>query len=58
MELTLDVASEMCPHCGSVNLLSGFTEVLVYTCRQCGRVVGLSNDPEVDRIFGPADEGQ
>ncbi len=58
MELTLEIATEMCPHCGSVNVMSGFSKVLVYTWRNCGRVVRLSSDPEVDSIFGPADEGQ
>lgn len=41
MELTLDVAAAKCPHCGAVNLLSGFSKVLVFTCRECGDVVRL-----------------
>ena len=36
MELTLDVASELCPHCGAVNLFSGFSRMMAFTCRQCG----------------------
>ena len=39
MELTLDVASEICPHCGAVNLFSGFSRMLAFTCRQCGKAV-------------------
>jgi uncharacterized protein (DUF983 family) len=39
LELTLEVASEMCPHCGSVNLFPGFSKMLAFTCRQCGKAV-------------------
>jgi hypothetical protein len=39
LEITLDVASEMCPHCGSVNLFPGFSRMLGFTCRQCGKAV-------------------
>ena len=39
LEITLDVASEMCPHCGSVNLFPGFSKMLAFTCRQCGKAV-------------------
>ena len=39
LEITLDVASEMCPHCGSVNLFPGFSRMLAFTCRQCGKAV-------------------
>jgi hypothetical protein len=39
MELTLDVSSAMCPHCGSVYLLPGFSDMFIFTCRSCGRVV-------------------
>jgi ribosomal protein S27E len=39
MQLELDVASERCPHCGSVNLLPGFSQMLAFTCRSCGRAV-------------------
>jgi hypothetical protein len=41
MELTLDVASEVCPHCGSVNLFPGFSRMLAFNCRQCGKAVLL-----------------
>ena len=37
LELTLEVASEVCPHCGSVNLFPGFSRMLGFTCRQCGK---------------------
>jgi Zn finger protein HypA/HybF involved in hydrogenase expression len=39
LELTLEVASEVCPHCGSVNLFPGFSRMLGFTCRQCGKAV-------------------
>jgi hypothetical protein len=40
MELSLAVASELCPHCGSVNLFPGFSKMLAFTCQNCGRGVG------------------
>jgi ribosomal protein S27E len=52
MELTLDVATEKCPHCRSVNLLPGFSKLLVFTCRNCERVVRLSDGPDIERFFG------
>ena len=39
LELSLDVASEKCPHCGGVNLFPGFSSMLAYTCRNCGQAV-------------------
>jgi len=39
MQLKLEVASERCPDCRSVNLLPGFSEMLAFTCRSCGRAV-------------------
>lgn len=52
MELTLDVCTEMCPHCRSVNVLAGFSEMMAFTCRECGKVVRLSDGPNVERFFG------
>jgi hypothetical protein len=52
-----DVATEMCPHCGDVNLFPGFTEMQAYTCRKCGKFVRLSDDPNLERFFGP-EEGR
>lgn len=34
-----DVASAMCPHCGSVNLFPGVTKMLAYVCHECGKPV-------------------
>ena len=39
LEITLDVASAMCPHCGLVNLFPGFSKMLAFTCQQCGKAV-------------------
>jgi hypothetical protein len=39
MQLNLDVASERCPFCSSVKLLPGFSQMLAFTCRLCGRDV-------------------
>ena len=41
MQLSLDIASEQCPHCGAVNLFPGFSPMMAYTCRQCGEAVNL-----------------
>src|SRR5437868_7696886 len=42
MELTLDVSSAVCPHCGAVKLLPGFSKVLAFTCERCGEVAKLA----------------
>jgi hypothetical protein len=36
MELTLDLCTEMCPHCGKVNVIAGFSQVMAFTCSNCG----------------------
>jgi hypothetical protein len=41
MELALDVAIAMCPHCRAVNLFPGFTRVGAFVCRECGKAVAL-----------------
>jgi hypothetical protein len=52
MQLSLDVASAKCPHCGAVHLSPGFSELRAFTCKQCGVVTKLADDPMVDRLFG------
>ena len=42
MELTLDVATEMCPHCNAVNVFTGFSKMFGFTCKQCGKAVMIS----------------
>jgi len=39
MELTLDVATARCPHCGAVNVFPGFSSMLVFICHHCGKPV-------------------
>ncbi len=56
MELTLEMDSAMCPHCGAVNLFPGFSRILAFTCKECGEVARLSDDPDIDRFFGKSDE--
>jgi hypothetical protein len=41
MQLKLDVATERCPYCRSVNLLPGFSKTFAFTCRSCGRAVAV-----------------
>jgi ribosomal protein S27E len=50
MEAGLEFATEKCRHCGNVNLIPGFSVMMVYTCRECGEVVQLSDDPQIDRF--------
>jgi hypothetical protein len=56
MGASLDVASEQCPHCKSVNLFPAFSKMMVYTCCHCGEVVRLSSGPDIDVIFGREEE--
>ena len=37
LELTLEVACEVCAHCGSVNLFPGFSRMLAFTVGSAGR---------------------
>jgi ribosomal protein S27E len=40
IELSLDsVATEMCPHCGQVNVFPGWSSMMAFKCRGCGKVV-------------------
>jgi hypothetical protein len=39
MELALDVATAICPHCRAVHLFPGFTRVGAFVCRECGKSV-------------------
>lgn len=53
MELTLDICTEMCPHCGKVSVISGYSRIDVYTCPECGEPVRLS---DIDGACGPDSE--
>jgi hypothetical protein len=35
MSLALGSCSETCPHCGSMNIFTGFHTMEAYTCRYC-----------------------
>jgi DNA-directed RNA polymerase subunit RPC12/RpoP len=39
MQLKVDVASAQCPECGQVNLFPGFSQMMAYTCRYCGKAI-------------------
>jgi uncharacterized protein (DUF983 family) len=51
MELTLDFVSEICPHCGKATVMSGFSAIMAYTCRECGEAVRLSDDPDAGALL-------
>jgi hypothetical protein len=34
----------------------GFSQMEVYTCRECGELIRLADGPDIDQIFGPADD--
>jgi hypothetical protein len=44
MELSLDVASEICPNCGAVNLFPGFSRMLAFRYKECGEGVRATNE--------------
>ena len=52
MELSLDIASAACAHCGAVHLRPGFSRLLAFTSDECGRVTKLSDDPNIELFFG------
>jgi hypothetical protein len=39
-----------------VNVLPGFSKVMTFTCRECGKVVRLSDDPDIELFFGKPDD--
>jgi hypothetical protein len=41
MELSLAMCTEMCPHCGKVNVFAGFSEA--YICEGWGRGVRVGD---------------
>src|SRR5438067_1464028 len=52
LELTLDISSAVCGHCGAVKVIPGFSKILAFTCEQCGEVTKLDGDPNIERFFG------
>ena len=54
IELSLDAtATEMCPHCGKVNIFPAWASMMAYTCRGGGKLTRLSDNPGVEKCFGP-----
>jgi hypothetical protein len=43
MKLSLEICTEMCPHCGNVNIFPGVTEMIAYTCQECGQAVEIGS---------------
>jgi uncharacterized protein (DUF983 family) len=39
MEIGLDLATAICPHCRNVNLFPGFTKMIAFVCHSCGNGV-------------------
>ena len=44
MEGTLDMCSDVCPHCGRVNVFPGFSKIMAYVCQEWGESVNLGPD--------------
>jgi uncharacterized protein (DUF983 family) len=44
MEPTLETLQRSLPHCGAVNLFPGFSQILAFTCKECGAGARLSDD--------------
>ena len=41
MELSLEMCSAICPHCGKVNVFPGFAKMAAYECWECGASITL-----------------
>jgi hypothetical protein len=41
LELSLELTSALCPHCGAVNLFPGFSQILAFDCEECGQGVNF-----------------
>ena len=46
MELALNSCTELCQHCGKVNVFPGFSRMTVFTCRECGEPLSLPGYPQ------------
>jgi ribosomal protein S27AE len=51
MELSLGISTAICPNCGAVKMAL-FSNLLAFTCEQCGSVTKLANEPMINRLFG------
>lgn len=45
MEIRGEVATAICPYCGTVHLAPGFSRLIAFMCDDCGGGVRLSEDP-------------
>jgi hypothetical protein len=45
MELSLDVATAQCPHCGAVHVAPGLSKLLAFVCDKCGQGVTVYGAP-------------
>ena len=43
--LQVEAARPICPDCGQVNVIPGFTEIFAYICRHCGAAVKVRRSP-------------
>jgi hypothetical protein len=41
LELSLELTSAVCPHCGALNLFPGFSQILAFACEECGQGVSF-----------------
>jgi len=41
MEVALPVAAAVCPHCGATNLFPGFSQMIAFSCVECGKPSNL-----------------
>ena len=42
--LEMESVDEVCPHCGKVNRIDGFSEVFAFICRHCGQGVSIPQE--------------
>ena len=48
MELSLDLASAICPYCGAAHIAPGMSELHAFVCENCGQGVTLTQQQERD----------
>ena len=48
-KLSLDIATAACGYCGAVHLSPGFSQLLAFTCEECGKVTTVSDHPNIGR---------
>jgi DNA-directed RNA polymerase subunit RPC12/RpoP len=48
LDLGLDAATAICPHCGAKNTAPGFSQMKAYVCTNCGKAV--ESQIETERV--------